>query len=269
MALADAQVAMSSSLDRRTRAQLEEERDLLLQSLEDLEVEHEQGDLDDDDYRSLRDDYTVRAAAILRRLDGESSGESSVGTAPETTPDAGPNLRKVVTLIGVLAVAGVAGLMLARTAGERGVNDQITGAIDESSRTKVVRCQELGSTGGDLVGSLECFDEVLADDPSNPEALAYRGWYLLLTAGSLQQATDGTAQDDEDALALIGSGLDYLDRSIEADATYPDPLAFRASVYDRLGESQAACDDIAALLALDPPAFFVEQTSAIADRNGC
>ena len=167
------------------------------------------------------------------------------------------------------AFAVLAGLFLARTAGERGVNDQITGGIDESSRTRVVRCQELGSSGGDLVGALECFDELLLDDPENAEALAYRGWYLLLASGSLQQSAEGSAQADADAAELLASGLEYLDRSIEADPSFPDPLAFRASVYDRLGESELACADIATLLTLDPPEFFLDQTAAIADRNDC
>ncbi len=266
---------MTGALDPRTQAQLEEERDLLLRSLDDLEAERAAGDLDDEDYQALHDDYTVRTAAILRRLnspDGagpaSAGGDSAEGDGAEQAGE-GPSSRRVLTVLGLLAVAVVAGLMLARTAGERGVNDQITGAIDESARNKVVRCQELGSTGGDLIGSLECFDEVLADDPSNPEALAYRGWYLLLTAGSLQQAADGSAESEADAVELMAGGLDYLDRAIEADPTYADPLAFRASVYDRLGESQAACADIATLLTLDPPPFFVEQTAAIAARNAC
>ena len=41
----------------------EETTEFLLQSLRDLEREREAGDIDDDDYRALHDDYTVRAAA--------------------------------------------------------------------------------------------------------------------------------------------------------------------------------------------------------------
>src|SRR5690606_37957028 len=40
---------------------LEEQRDFLLRSLDDLEREREAGDLDDDDYQALKDDYTARA----------------------------------------------------------------------------------------------------------------------------------------------------------------------------------------------------------------
>ncbi|MGI9611759.1 MAG: hypothetical protein ACR2QO_02530 [Acidimicrobiales bacterium] len=248
-------------------ATLEEERDLLLRSLEDLDAEYEAGDLDEVDYETLRDDYTARAAAVIRRLDQACAPSSSEQSDSDRRRV--PLGRRASLVLALGAFAVLAGLFLARTAGERGVNDQITGSIDESSRTRVVRCQELGSSGGDLVGALECFDELLLDDPENAEALAYRGWYLLLASGSLQQSAEGSAQTDMDAAELLASGLDYLDRSIEADPSFPDPLAFRASVYDRLGESELACADIATLLTLDPPEFFLDQTTAIAARNNC
>ncbi len=43
-------------------AELEEERRYLLRSLKDLERERAAGDVDDDDYDTLKDGYTVRAA---------------------------------------------------------------------------------------------------------------------------------------------------------------------------------------------------------------
>ena len=50
-------------------AALEEERDFLLRSLRDLDAEHDAGDIDDVDYETLRDDYTVRTAVVLRALE--------------------------------------------------------------------------------------------------------------------------------------------------------------------------------------------------------
>ena len=38
-------------------------------SLEDLDREHDAGDLEDDDYQTLKDDYTARAADVLRAID--------------------------------------------------------------------------------------------------------------------------------------------------------------------------------------------------------
>ena len=50
-------------------AELEEERRFLLRSLADLEREHDAGDVDADDYQTLREGYTVRAASVLRSID--------------------------------------------------------------------------------------------------------------------------------------------------------------------------------------------------------
>lgn len=59
---------------------LEEDRDYLLRSLEDLEQEREAGDIDEADYLALKEDYTARAADVLRALDpGAGAGESPDG----------------------------------------------------------------------------------------------------------------------------------------------------------------------------------------------
>ncbi len=225
-----------------------------LQALEDLEAEYAAGDLDEADYRELRDDYTVRVADAMRKIDGESP---PVETAPSRARRAGP-----LVLVGALVFAVGAGWLLARSAGERGVNDGLTGEI-ESNRQRVFECQEMG-VDGRIVESLQCFDEVLLDDPDNVEALTYRGWYVILTTSSAQ----ATGQDDE-ASELLEVGRTYLDRAVEADPSFPDARAFRAAVFDRLGQSEEACAEVADLLALDPPPFFVSQTQAIVDRNAC
>jgi hypothetical protein len=48
---------------------LGEERDFLLSSLRDLEAERDAGDIDDVDFETLRDDYTVRTAQVLRAIE--------------------------------------------------------------------------------------------------------------------------------------------------------------------------------------------------------
>ena len=49
--------ASGAQIDRL--AALEEERRFLLRSLNDLEREHDAGDVDDLDYQSLKDGYTI------------------------------------------------------------------------------------------------------------------------------------------------------------------------------------------------------------------
>jgi tetratricopeptide (TPR) repeat protein len=150
--------------------------------------------------------------------------------------------------------------LLARSAGERGVNDLLTGQI-QSSREKLADCQDLGAQM-ELLAALQCFDEVLLEEPENVEALTYRGWFVVL-AGASAEAGDQQAAD------LLVAGQTYLDRAVELDPTYIDARVFRASIYDRAGNADAACAEVADLLALDPPQFFVDQTRGIVDRNGC
>ena len=71
------------------RAALEEERDFLLRSLDDLEREHDAGDIDETDYEGLRDDYTVRAATVLRSLDAHAALVTApAGNKPPPAPTA-------------------------------------------------------------------------------------------------------------------------------------------------------------------------------------
>ncbi|MBV8305542.1 MAG: hypothetical protein JOZ04_15120, partial [Acidimicrobiia bacterium] len=51
---------MTATVDLDALADLEEQRRFLLQSLKDLDREREAGDIDDLDYRTLKDDYTAR-----------------------------------------------------------------------------------------------------------------------------------------------------------------------------------------------------------------
>ena len=51
------------------QASLEEERRFLLESLRDLERENAAGDIDDEDYRVLKNGYVHRAAQIIKVLD--------------------------------------------------------------------------------------------------------------------------------------------------------------------------------------------------------
>ncbi len=50
--------------------QQEEERDFLLRSLDDLDAERAAGNIDDETYERLHDDYTARAAIAVRAMQG-------------------------------------------------------------------------------------------------------------------------------------------------------------------------------------------------------
>jgi tetratricopeptide (TPR) repeat protein len=214
-------------LDPDALAALEEERDFLLRSLRDLEREHEAGDVDDHDYEQLNDDYTARAADVLRAIEDR---RALLGRpAP---PDRG---RRVVIgiLVGLFAV--VAGCTVAQAAGRRGASDQITGDIRQSSRDKTLEAQQAMGEGRYLE-AINLYDEVIAAAPSEPEAHAYKGWLLRLSA------TGAPAGADRDL--LLDRALAELDRAVALDEGYPDARVFRATTYGDVGRPADGLADL-------------------------
>ncbi len=245
---------MTRRLDPDRLRSLEEERDFLLASLDDLEQEHEAGDLDENDYRELRDDYTVRTADAIRSID-----DFRAETGTRARQPFGRSLG-IVGLVLLFAVG--AGWLLAQASGERGAQDEISGEIEETPRQQLLRCQSLGAQ--DLVAALRCYDELLAEDPQNVEALTYRGWFLVLTTGSAQ--AEG---DDQGAAELLTRAQANLDRAVEIDPSYPDARAFRAVVFDRLGDVDAACGELRTLDGLNASPLMLNLVAPLNDGLGC
>ena len=154
-------------------AELEEERKFLLRSLVDLEREHAVGDVDDVDYRELKEGYTVRAAATLRAIDEGSN------TLPQKPP---PNwTRRGLIAGGTVAAVLVIWWALAAWSAERTPGQQLSGLDPRSQQQQLMaeaRALQFQSPGE----ASELYAQVLADDPDNVEALTYRGWTLALDA---------------------------------------------------------------------------------------
>lgn len=226
-----------SAVDAAPDSALAEQRDFLLRSLEDLEAEHAAGDVDDHDYAALRDDYTARAAAVLRAIEAGRAGPT------RASGSRGSRWRSVVVGLGVLAFATLAGVLVAQTAGRRDPGQVITGDIRQSVTEKL---NEAGRRGGegDLDAALALYDEVLQDDPGNPEALTYKGWMLTLSG-------DGA------------TGLEVLLEAATANPEYPDVHAFLAIVFFRSGLVAQADRELDRLDALDPPAAIRELTASL------
>ena len=98
-------------LDPDALAALEDERDFLLRSLADLEREHEAGDVDHTDYVALKDDYTARAAAVLRSIEQRRTAIADAAPAPSAG-------RRLAWVAGIVVLAVVAGFLIARASGE-------------------------------------------------------------------------------------------------------------------------------------------------------
>ena len=224
-----------SRLDPDTLAHLEEERDFLLKSIDDLEKEYAVGDVEEADYEELRDAYTKRAAEVLRAISNREA-EFAAARRPRSWT------RQVVTIAGVVIVALLAGVVLARAVGFRAPSDSATGDIRQSTRALLVEAQAVAGAG-DLETAIGMYDEVLASDPSSAEALAYKGW-LLWQAGEAAGAVDALA----DAVA--------------ADPEYPDARVFSAVIAVREDRHGEAAEHLTVFDTLDPPRSMVDLVDA-------
>ena len=226
------------------RHELEEQRDFLLASIRDLDAELAAGDIEPEDHRQLREDYTARAAAILRQLEAPSA-------APPAAPVAGAaparRGRGLLVAAGVAAVAVAAGLAMASSAGERLPGDPVSGAIDQGVSDKLIRAQRLIGAGK-ASEAVALYDEILREDPDQVEALAYRGWIVHLAG-------------------LSEKGLEYLDRAVAVDPGYPDAHFFRGMVLWRFkGDPAAAAAEFRLFLANNPPQEMVSLVEANLQR---
>ena len=184
-------------------AELEEQRRFLLRSITDLDREHQYGDVDDHDYETLRDGYTARAAAVLRAIE---AGHAETTRAVRRRP------RVIAAwIIGTVAVASLAGWLVARTSGQRLPGQSITGGLpgDEVARKLAEARQFLGV---DPQQAIIRYQQVRELDPNNAEALTYLGW-LVAQSGSAEAAS---------------AGAEFLRGAIKLDPTYADPHCFLA-----------------------------------------
>ncbi|MDO9173770.1 MAG: hypothetical protein Q7V62_03130, partial [Actinomycetota bacterium] len=119
-------------------AELEEERRFLLASIRDIEREHEVGDVETDDFRTLRDGYVARAAAVMREID---DGRSALPPKPARSP-----WRTVAMIGATLLVAVGLGVFVAQSAGQRLPGQSLTGGeqADEVAVKLVEARQALG-----------------------------------------------------------------------------------------------------------------------------
>jgi len=257
------------------RARLEREREFLLRSLDDLDRERDKGAIDDESYARLHDDYTARAAAVIRSL------EQGVDVRPVAPPTS--TRRRVLTVVGILVFAAAVAVVLAAALGARLPGDtssgnasasratggSSSGSITVGERTK--RLQERVAANpddlasrlllarflearGDLPGALEQYDEVLGRDATSAEAEAQAGRILYLTA----QAAVKSNADAVDG--LVQQSRTRLDHAVQLDPNFADAHFFRAIVLaNEFGDFATAQNDLQRYLVLAPQGQFAVQ----------
>ena len=227
-------------------AQLEEERRFLLGSLTDLEREHDAGDVDETDYATLKDGYTVRAADVLRSID---AGRSTPRDGNRDRDRIARRRRLVVTIGACVAIATLASVAVVRFVAPRSASGGLTGSGPDAIATLLVDARQLQTT--DKSAALARYREVLGRDPENAEARTYIGW--LVANDVLQRGV--TAFDAPEVLvAAMTSSETQLDKAISLDPRYADPKCFKAIIRFRFfADAPGASPVVDACLASNPP----------------
>jgi tetratricopeptide (TPR) repeat protein len=140
----------------------------------------------------------------------------------------------------VAAVAVSAGLAVAAASGTRLPGDTITGDIRQTTSGQLQQAATLAQQG-DFTEALTLYDEVLAGDPANVEALSERGLLLV----SLASATERPGLADQ--------GRASIERALAIDPGEPRALFYLGLALRLQGDDAAAANAFSGALAADPP----------------
>ncbi|MBK5287253.1 MAG: tetratricopeptide repeat protein [Acidimicrobiia bacterium] len=241
------------------REQIEEERAFLLRSLDDLDAEHADGNVDDATYERLRGDYVARAARATRLLDGQ-----NVSDSPAAAPAQSSTVRRVVIGLSVAAFVVLASVALAFGLGVRLPGETITGTqrsstasgpslkqlradvqaapADPSARLDLARAL---MAKRDFTGAVTEFSRAAQLDPGNPEPFTYSGWLIRLQG-------------------FPDQGIQLLDKAIEVDGEYPDAHAFKGITLLRdKQDPEAAITEFRRYLVLAPDSPLADQVRTL------
>ena len=172
------------------------------------------------------------ASPSIRPATAEAGSEIVAVSDPPADSGRAP-LRTAVAVVAVVAVAAAAGVLVARTAGERLPGESATGTVDLGPAELLVEARAILAQG-EAVQALRRYDQVLAQDPRHPEALAYRGWLIRL-AGDTEQ------------------GMELIETALAADPQYPDAHLFKGVILlEDLRQPELAAASLREFLRLDP-----------------
>jgi len=279
-------------------ARRHDERDRLLEQIRLLDEEHRAGEVDEADYRHLRDGYVARAAAVIRQLESDPAPEpppasdgSAAPSAPAATgappvgdpatpsapagdgqpagpldaaaPDPAPGavaggrrrrIRTVVGTAGAVVFAVGAGLLVASALGSRQPGQSSSGSVPPTPAQELASARQAMAAGDDL-DAVKLYNAVLAVEPDQPEALAYRGWLLRLTGDARKDPT------------LVAEGLDSVKAAVAADPQYPDARFFLGVILlDEEHDPAGAVPQLEAYLASRPGPQVIRAVQPILER---
>ena len=168
---------------------------------------------------------------------GASSGASSAPApaAAVQVPSVSPWKSRLRWIGGSALLASAAAFAMLSFAGARGANETATGEIRESTATLIARAAT-SFREGDVEGAIELYDEALDIQPTNVEALTYRGWVRFQTGD------------------IAAASADF-DEAVAFDEGYSDVRVFRTVAALDRGDAEAAAAELSAFDASDPAPF--------------
>jgi hypothetical protein len=266
----------------RSQSVLEEEREFFLRSLRDLEAERAAGDIDEVDYLALRDDYTVRAAHVLRQLaflagrgpdpdagrspDVTGASLSGPGVVPpesgtvrpdgaagsgEVAPPPRPWLKRVLTGVAIVLIVGGAAWAASAAAGVRLPGEGVSGSNTLDQATQLVINAETAEADNNPAQALKDYQGALAKDPTNAEALTGEGAILVEAGGSGGEH------------ALVDEGITELGKAEIADPAYAAAYAYRGLGYYYEGNFKAAVPQFEIYVADTPARSRIKSVSTL------
>jgi len=223
------------------------EKEFLLRSLDDLERNRDDDDIDPATYERLNREYTARAAAVARAL------RDGVDERPRSRRL--PTAARVGVVVAVVAFSAVTAVLLTRSLGARLPGQGPTGgpgaaATDPAPGSVAARLASAREHAGrgDFTAALRQYGEVARLDPSNVEARAYGGWMLA-------------------QLGLPDDAVKALDRAIEMDPDYADARFFKGFVlYRAKHDPAAAIPELRRFLALAPDSPMAPQVRRLLEQ---
>jgi tetratricopeptide (TPR) repeat protein len=252
---------------------LTDQREFLLRSLEDAAREHEAGDLSDEDHAVLVARDSARLAEVEAELaalgpattpsapSAAKSGERAEreGTAEsEGTPEAAvprgpmPQWRKLAIVACCLLIVLGAGLLLTHFLQSAQPGQPLSGSITQSQQQQIEQLLNAAlqaNNRGDVGSALNLYDQVLSEDPSDPNALAYAG-YLQWNIGSKSHVAN-----------LIKIGRAEIEKAVQGSPSNPEGHLFYGLVLANQDHDDArAVEQFNDYLADGPP---VAQTSKV------
>jgi tetratricopeptide (TPR) repeat protein len=173
----------------------------------------------------------------------------------QTARARGRRRRGVVALAVIVCfVAAAVGLVVARATHRlpgQTASGSVTLTDDQRLAQELVQARVLSTQGRDL-DAIKLYDRVLAVEPRQPEALAYRGWLLRLA---------GVARHDQ---VLLAQGRASVEAAVAQDPNYPDARVFLGYIlFQDAHDPAGATAQFRAFLADHPQAQMVSLTSDV------